>query len=241
MATSHGKNADVVVGGVRLATIFRSMSFSVDIDTGETSTFLQDWKTFLAGQGGSTVELEGLYDNVLSVTPRSSLFSDSNIVTLGPAGLAFGARAQIVDVTTTNYTESASVGDVVLANWALQSDGETGYGFVYRGPEQAAVTVTGNGTSIDLLAPVTGAVWAFNAHVTAISGTSPAVVLSVEDSADNSSFSTLAGATTSSITAAGAQRITGTGTVRRYVRVRHVVSGTTPSVAYIAAFSRRTP
>lgn len=239
MGFSHGKNADVVVNATRLSTIFRTLGMQNDIDVADTSCFLQSYKTFVAGQGDAKIDLEGLYDTVLSLIPRATLFVAPAIATIGPAGLQFGDLARLIAVHTVNYTESASLGDAVMANWSLQSDSEVGFGNVYRAPDAVAVTATGNGVGIDLIAQQLAATWVFHAHVITITGTTPTVTLKVQDSADNVSFADLAGATTTSISTAGAQRITGIGTVRRYARVVHTITGTTPSVVYSAAFSRR--
>lgn len=239
MAFSHGKATDILFNATRMATIFKGLGMQNDVDVAETSCFLQSYKTFVAGQGDGKVDLEGLYDTVLSLIPRATLFVAPGIATIGPAGLQFGDLARLLSVHTVNYTESASLGDAVLANWSLQSDNEIGFGNIYRAPDAVAVTVTGNGTGIDLLAQVVAATWVFHAHVITITGTTPTVTLKVQDSADNVSFADLSGVTTTSINAAGAQRITGVGTVRRYARVVHTITGTTPSVVYAAAFSRR--
>lgn len=239
MTFYHGKNCALLVNATNVSTIFKGATTSVDVDVAETSCFGQNYKTFVAGQGDSKVELEGFYDTLLSSVPRNTLFATPAVVTVGPAGLQFGDLARLVAPHTVNYTESAPLGDVVMANLSLQSDAEVGFGNVYRAPDAVAVIVTGNGTGIDLLAAVTGATWVFHAHVITITGTTPTVTLKVQDSTDNVSFADLSGATTTSINAAGAQRITAVGTVRRYVRVVHTITGTTPSVVYSAAFSRR--
>lgn len=241
MAFVHGRFADIVAGSTRVSTIFRSANFSVDVDTAETSTFLQSYKTHIAGQGGGTLELEGLYDTVLSSVPRATFFVENQVVTIGPAGLAVGDLARLILTDTVNYTESSSVGDAVLANWSLQSDGEVGFGSVLRGAGDAAVTATGNGTTVDYGAAVTAAVWALHVHVTAASGTTPTLVVKIQDSADGSDWADVAGVTTGTLTTATSVRVTGTNTIRRFVRAVHTVGGTTPSFTFTAAFSRRTP
>ena len=66
-------------------------------------------------------------------------------------------------------------------------------------------------------------------HVTAMTGTSPAVVVSVEQSVDGSTWTAVAGATTASITAVGNVTCIA-GISQNFARVKAVVSGTTPNV-----------
>jgi hypothetical protein len=67
-------------------------------------------------------------------------------------------------------------------------------------------------------------------HVTAITGTTPTLVVSLEESADgSSSWTAVTGATTASITAAGSAVFFGK-VVKNYVRALATIGGTTPAV-----------
>jgi hypothetical protein len=97
-------------------------------------------------------------------------------------------------------------------------------------------TVATNGTSLDGTA-ATSFGWQAYLHVMAFTGTS--VTVTIQDSADNSAWATLTGATFTAATAIGAQRIaasTGTATVRRYVRV--ITTGTFSSADFAVNFAR---
>lgn len=93
-------------------------------------------------------------------------------------------------------------------------------------------TTATNGSSLDGGAQTTFG-WQAYLHVTAFTGTS--VTISIQDSADNSSFSTIGSFT--SVTAATFERIAVAGTVRRYVRVS-TTAGTFSSVTYAVNFIR---
>jgi len=239
VAFVHGKAASILFGAVDLSSIFKGADLAIDVDVADTSTFGFNYKTMLAGQGSSTLDLDGFYDIPLSANLRNHLFVAPAPATFGPGGLAVGDLARLIAVHETNYTESAAIGDAMLATASLMSDAEVGFGVSLRAPNAAAVTATGNGTSVDLAAAVTGATWVFHAHVFTASGTTPSLTLKIQDSADNSTFADVTSAVTSAFTAAGSARVTGTGTIRRYVRVVHTISGTTPSFTYSAAFARR--
>lgn len=79
----------------------------------------------------------------------------------------------------------------------------------------------GNGTSVDQTTVSTAFGWAAYLQVHAFTGTS--ITVAIEDSANNSAWTALSGATFVAATAIGSQRITAgatsTATVRRYVRI----------------------
>jgi hypothetical protein len=72
-------------------------------------------------------------------------------------------------------------------------------------------------------------------QVTAITGTSPTVVFSLDESADGStSWTAVTGATTAALTAVGSAVFYGKPT-KNYVRVTATIGGTTPAVTGNAA------
>lgn len=103
------------------------------------------------------------------------------------------------------------LGDVALASSAR------GAGTYTSGP----VTVAGQATAAVLLI-----------HATAASGT-PTLDCSLEESADNSSWSAVTGSSTTQLTAAGNAVASGVVT-KNFVRVTSTVAGGTPSVTYSA-------
>lgn len=103
-------------------------------------------------------------------------------------------------------------------------------------------TSAGNGTSVDLgSTPVSYSFgWAAYLHVFAFTGTS--ITVKIQDSADNSAWADITGASFTAATAVGSQRIaasagaTSTATVRRYVRL--VSTGTFSSAQFAVNFVR---
>ncbi|MBL7494467.1 hypothetical protein I6A60_01900 [Frankia sp. AgB1.9] len=67
-------------------------------------------------------------------------------------------------------------------------------------------------------------------HATAVSGT-PTLDVSLEQSADGSSWSAIPGSSAAQLTAAG-NRVVAAAVTANYVRVTSAVGGTTPSVTY---------
>lgn len=96
----------------------------------------------------------------------------------------------------------------------------------------------GNGASYDQTVVSTSFGWAMYLHVFAFTGTS--ITVKVQDSADNSAWLDLAGATFAAATAVGHQRVSAgassTATVRRYVRI--VSTGTFSNAVFGVNFVR---
>lgn len=235
----HGRRCDLFVGAERLQGFYKSADLSVDVDSAETSVFGLTYKTFLTGQGSAKVELSGLYDVTLT-SRHTALFASPEVATIGPGGLVLADRAWLLSAHTVNYAESAAVGDAVMTSLSLMSDARVGFGYAMSTAGAAAVgTGTTNGTGVDnTTVTLANPQWVLDVHVTAVSGTSPTLVVKIQDSADNVSFADVAGITTATLTGTGATRVTGTtATLRRYWRVVHTVAGTTPSFTVFSAFS----
>ena len=99
-------------------------------------------------------------------------------------------------------------------------------------------TATGNGTSIDDAAQSSdGGKWSYHVITWAASGGNARWQLILQDSANDSSWSTV-GSESVNISAVGAARRTFTGTLERYVRIRHVLDASSGTLEYIAAYER---
>ncbi|MFD6035722.1 hypothetical protein ACFWHF_14445 [Streptomyces griseoincarnatus] len=98
-------------------------------------------------------------------------------------------------------------------------------------------TAATNGTGVDLTDTSTTFGWQAYLQVFSVTGTS--VTVKIQDSADNSTFADLSGASFTAATGPGWQRTqasSGTATVRRYVRV--VTSGTFSNAQFAVLFVR---
>lgn len=97
-------------------------------------------------------------------------------------------------------------------------------------------TATSPATGLDQTVVSTAFGWQAYLHVTAFTGTS--VTVTLQDSADNSAFTSLTGGAFTAATAVGAQRLAGgaTATVRRYVRA--ITTGTFSNATFVVNFTR---
>jgi hypothetical protein len=240
MSFSHGRKAEVAVSQYDVTQFFKGATLSVDVDTAETSTFRNTWKSYVPGQAGAKVDLEGFYDTVMEpVIQNLKLTALPFLATVGPAGLKNGDRARMLYVDTSNITESSPIGDAVLLNWSLISEAEAFFGYSLRDVTIPA-TVTGTGNAVDTGTAVTPASWAAHFHLLSLSGTGgPTVTLKVQDSADGATgWADIASVTSGALNAVGALRVTGTGNVRRYIRGSWTITGTGPSANFALAFGR---
>lgn len=107
------------------------------------------------------------------------------------------------------------------------------WGELLTAGDRTDTTATASGTGFDGGAATTFGGQAY-LHLSALTGTN--VVVKLQDSADNSSFSDISGAAFTSKTAVGFERIAFTGTVRRYVRV--ATTGTFTNAVFMVNFVR---
>lgn len=100
------------------------------------------------------------------------------------------------------------------------------------GHPTAARTATGQTSGIDLQTYDGDVVFLLDSA--AGTGTSPTLDVTIEDSADNSSFAAITGAAFTQVTGtASAQKlVVNKDSARRYVRVKYTIAGTSPSFTF---------
>jgi len=233
MAFKHGRNAAALFAGVDITTYMTNGELEVTVDEAETSTWSNSWKTFIPGQAQLQYSFEGIWDTVANGTFTGMIGDNpAGVLTMGPSGLALGAPVRMAEIIQTKYTETAPVGGVVGFAFDCLADTVPGFGTIIAA--SAAVTTDGNVASVDGgAATTTGAV--AHLHVTSVSA-SDSIVVTIEDSANNSDWSTIG--TFASKAAAGAERIVIAGTIRRYVRAVDNVTGAAVSIVRTVALAR---
>lgn len=168
--------------------------------------------------------------------PALSALPTSDVVCSYFRGTVLGNSAASLVAKQVNYDGTrAADGQFTFAVNAMAN----AYGLVWGKMLTAGLktdTAGTNGTGVDTTASASFG-WALAVHCTAFTGTS--VTIKVQDSADNATFADVTGATTTAISAAGAQWIVAsstTATVRRYVR--YVSSGTFSSATFAVNFMK---
>lgn len=139
MAFVHGKNAFIQLDNsagtlTDLSSISNDISFSLNIDTAETSVFGVAAKQYISGQNDATVSLSGLFDatsaTVIEGTINALIDGTNASATLvfGPEGNAAGKKSYTQEVIVTSYAIGAPVGDVVSLSVEFQRTGATTMG-----------------------------------------------------------------------------------------------------------------
>lgn len=233
MAFKMGKDAAIWLNSLDLTGYANDLSFSADVDTGDTSTFGSTWKTSLVGQAAAKVDVQGYYDPATTQLPAS--IQNASVLTILPAGTAIGDNARLLATDTVSYAESSPVGDVVGFSLSTQANGAVGFGYSLL-PKTTITASTTGAAKDDGAATTTGAI--AQLHVTNIVSATGSWVVTIQDSADGSTGWTTIG-TFAAKTAVGAERIVIAGNVRRWVRyVNTVTGGTTPACTFALAFAR---
>ena len=235
MAYVPSYKSRIFVGPLAWSGYVRGINESFDSAVLDTTTIADQDMTYIYGVNSGQVSLDMLLDGSGAAGSQFATLntwrSTSQVVTIGVEGIAAGAPVWLIQADESNFTVNSAAEDVVSVAGAYMTDGLVGAGVVID--TLTAITVDGNGTAIDNGASTSnGGVG--HLHITAFSGlTSTSVIL--EHSTDNVSFATLGTFTTA--TGTTSERITVTGTVNRYVRVRDDVTGT-GSNTRIVSFAR---
>lgn len=237
MAFKHGKNTKVLIGNYDLSQFLNEASVNQSVETGETTTYGRDAKTYVVGLADGTISMGGLFDGASGATDAvlSSYLGDSNgaVITIAPEGLAHGARVKSAHTVSTSYEISSPVADVVSVSAEAQVSGGVSAGISLR--DLTSATATGTGTALDNSASsANGGVGIL--HVTANSHNAGAT-FKVQHSADNSTWADLVTFTVVSTTALANERIAVTGTVNRYLRASWTLAGT-GGITFHINFSR---
>ena len=237
MAFVHGKNTKVLIGQYDLTGYFNQASASFERQTVSTTVFGLDDHTFISGLGGGSIALGGLWDNTAvsgsDVLLDAALDGSQQVVSISPQGIsAVGQRGVLLNARQQSYPWRAPVADAVRINSNRSADGGMRGGVVLHQLTQESST--GNFASVDHGAAdsptLNGAVG--HLHVTEFNGTT--ATIKITDSTDDALFSDLIPFTT--VTAAGAERATATGTVNRYSRVE--LTGTFTTITFAVLFAR---
>lgn len=236
---AHGKNVNVFINEYDFSTYFNDVSATSTVETSEVSAFGSSAKEYIVGLLDGTVSLSGMFDG--TATGTDVVFSavlgsttKQNVI-VAPSGHSNGATAIVLEADDTSYEVSGAVADVVQTSAEFQSSDGVEHGKILS--SGAAISATGNGTSVDNTAASTnGGVGFVSVPTNTRNGN---ITVKVQQSADNSTFTDLITFTVVTSTQKTFQRVEVTGTVARYLRVNYTVAGSTGSATPVVAFARR--
>jgi hypothetical protein len=240
MAFVNSNQTRLIYGTNPLAAYLKSVAPSFTADMLDVTTLADTSKAFLAGLTDYALNVDGLFDSTTTAgdvwanITAALAASSTTPVSVAPEGFAVGNSVWVLPVKAGTYEVAGTVADLVTFTMAMQPADTPAVGRSLS--DLAAYTTTTNGTSVDNgAASSNGAV--ANLHVTAASGTTPTLAVTVQHSTNNSTWTTIATFTTA--TAATSETVTVAGTVNRYTRAVFTVAGTTPSFTAQVSLARK--
>lgn len=231
MAFSHGKDAVAFANGRRVSDFLRSFSTPASRDQADSSTYLQTWKQYTAGQIETTFAASGIFDGGTAAVDEQmqAIFGSDDIPwTFFPYGSEIGKYGYGWAASESSYEVSAPVDDVVSVS--VECVSSSGYGrerVIALADEKTPITASGTAARQDYggTAPARGGTGYL--HVPAFTGAGT-IAIKIQDSSNDSTYADLV--TFANVTSANAgtvQRIelAAAGTVARYVQCVYTVTG----------------
>lgn len=235
MSRVHGKDSRILLNEYSVSGQANGWSFAHRRNYSDATVLTDDGERWQPGLLAGTVSIKGFVDTdagLYSETVAALGVDDSVLTTFLPAGYSVGAAALMAVSDASTLETPATVTDVTPLTIEGKPDNGVDMGVCLH--TLTAETADSNGTSVDNAAASTNGSVA-NLHVTAYSGFT-SVVLKVQSSTDNSSWSDFITFTT--VTALTSERKTTAGSVPRYLRAFWDVTGS-GSITFVMAVARR--
>lgn len=234
MSFIHSSSTRVLLNAYSWSARVRKILPQHHRDYAKVTALADTGAKYLPGLMSGSLSIEGMFEagtgaNNEVITNTS--VQNGLLVSVAPAGFTLGNYAFTAHGNVANYDVNADVKDVV--GFTVNCDPDDGVDWGVSLHDLVAETTSASGSSVDDngASSANGAVGSL--HVTAANGTS--VVVKIQHSTDNVSFSDLITFTTA--TGLTSERKTVTGTVNRYVRASWTVTGT--SFTFAVVFARR--
>lgn len=252
MAFVFGTNTRVWMDGRQAACVINEISQEAELDEAEVTTLCSTLKDYIPGLAEVTIEMEGYFDtNTASPTTTLEALFHSKIssgevfpITFAPDGGGdIGDGVYLMNGFIQEYTIESTVDEAAAVEATMRCSSSLARGRTLH-VDTTARTTSGNGGDTP---PGTGNVdhgasTAFGGigvlQVSAVSGTTPALVAKIQHSSDGTTWADLI--TFSSQNSVNGEYLTVSGTVNRYTRALWTITGTTPSFNFHIAFKRNT-
>ncbi len=238
---SAGKDTVVLIDGYVVSEFFTNVDSNPTVAALNCTGFGVASKQYLPGLKDGTMSLQGFYavahgevDEILR-----AVFAEAagQVVSIGIAGLAVGAAADVLTPKLSAYRKTSVLEDVNKATVDLQANGGIDYALSLHDVTEEDQTEAG--TTHDQGAATTNGGVA-HLHVTGVVGDTAQLDVVIEHSADGSTWETLV--TFIPATAVGAERVViaaGT-TVQRYTRALWTITGVAdPAFTFAVLLARR--
>lgn len=223
---THGSKAEVYFNGYDFSFFLNNFGLAANRDKADASVFKTTTKRYTFGLRDDALNMNGWFDagkESFDELMAAAINSGDNVWTYFPYGPGFGNIGFSMAATVTKYESKTEVGSTASATVEAQSS------FTDRVKSyvsEMAVTTSGSSAAYDYGAASTQ-VGALIVHGDTSGGT---MTVTLQDSADNSTFADAAVATLTGGTALdplqASKRVLTTNPLRRYVRVQYSGSGT---------------
>jgi len=219
MSFTHARRSRVLLGADHISGFLTEAGEDVSIDVEESTTLLDQAKTYVVGPEDATVSLQGLFDgdpdaihDILTGLKRA----DPVVYSYVPGGFTVGAAAKLARLHQVAYQIGSSVSGLVQAQMSGQATGGARDGVVLAGLDERGTS--GDAAGVEA-GGGDGAVG--HLHVTAVDGT---VDVKVQHSTDAQSWVDLI--TFAQVDEPAALRVEEHTSVHEHLRASWTVSGT---------------
>lgn len=242
MAKQSGMGANFYAGGFNLSGDTNTLpKISGSVGQLDVTDITQSAHSRLSGLRDGAIDFVSLFDPLSSHPVLSALPTSDVIVTFVAPPIALGAPAACMVAKQVNYDPTRQAdGMLTFAVSAIADADGLEWGNTLTAGMRTDTVATSPATGFD-----TGGSLSFGAqaylHVSAFTGTD--VTMTIQDSADNSSFANITGLSAFTQVTGGvplAQRIasTNTTTIRRYLRVITTTSGGFTTVTFAVVINK---
>lgn len=233
-----GKWGRVFVDGYAITVDTSDISIGNTYDELEASGYGMD-KRYLVGQNDASITVDGYYTATTAAALAAGSGKIISVAIGNNAAPTVGDPTFSISACQTESTIKPPKDGLVAINAKFLPDATvantTGLDIGVMLADTTDTSADGNGTSVDQAAQSSAGAVGF-CHITGVS-TSDTVQVTVQDSADDSSWADLIVFTIDGSVAA-AQRLEVTGTVDRYVRAEWDVTGSGVTIDIFVAFKR---
>ncbi len=250
MPFTFGTNARVWLDGKQAACSLNDITMEAELDEAEVTTLCSTIKDYIPGLAEVTIEMEGLFDtNTVSPATTLDAWLDARFGTVFPMTFApegggdIGDPAYLMNGFLQDYSIESTVDEAASTEMTFRCQSSLARGYVIHSDLVARIatgnggdTPPGTGNLDNTTATTNGGIAVL--QVSAVSGTTPTLVVKIQHSVNGTVWTDLA--TFSSQNAINGEYLTvaaGT-TVNRYLRALWTVGGTTPSFNFNLAFKR---
>jgi hypothetical protein len=241
MAKVSGLGDNFYVGGVDLSgDICALKTIRGGIATIEATDITQSAIERLGGKTDGQVQFTSLFDPATGKAhPTLKTLPTADIMVTYARGTTLGSDAAAMVAKQLNYDGTRDdKGDFRFEVEAAANGFGLEWGIQLTAGIRSDTTATSPATGVDFTTVSTAFGW--QAYLQAFSFTGTSCTVTIQDSADNSAFTTITGGAFTAITAATTQRLVGgaTATVRRFLRV--ITTGTFSQCSFNVVFMRNT-